>query len=184
MRSRTEIIDIDDVSYTSQRLLDLQCDKGIKSLEEIFNCKVFFNKESEKFVFIKGNDVVEVKDIDYIMKDQDGNLRSRKYTQQNELPNYSTEEIEDLWNDCLEEKEEEKSFSINQKIYSFSKFFMRKYYSSESGWKFYNKIYNLLPGDFKYKMPFTDTDFMWIADRLQNVFNKEEKIKFIVELDL
>jgi hypothetical protein len=181
MRERMQIIDIDNISYKSQRLLDFQFDNATKSLEEYFECKAVFNKEKESFVFIKGNDVLEVSDIDYLLMNPQGKLSYKKHKQESITEN---SEIEDFWNDLLEEKEEEKSFSINQKIYSFSKFFMRKYYSSENGWKFYNKIFSLLPGDFKSKIPTTDTDFMWIADRLQNVLNKEEKIKFIVELGL
>jgi hypothetical protein len=183
MKSRIEIIDIDDMSYTSQRLLNFQFDDGIKYLEEIFDCKVFFNKESEKFVFIKGNDVVEARDIDYIMKDQHGNLRSRKHILGELIHDYSSEEIDSLWLDCLEEREE-REFDIQQKVYAFDKFFMRKYYEYTLKGNFYFKIKNYLPTEFKHKYPHTDLDFKWIADRLQNVLNKEEKIKFIIELDL
>jgi len=178
-----QIIDIDNISYKSQRLLDFQFDNATKSLEEYFECKVTFNKETDTFIIIKGNDVLEIKDIDYLLMDPQGKLSYKKYN--NIALSISTEEIDDFWNDILEVEQKE-SFSINQKIYAFNKFFMRKYHNFkfEERYKFYNEIFNILPSDFKHKHPVTETDFMWIADRLQNNLNKEEKIKFIVNLNL
>lgn len=193
---RMRIIDIDDISYRVQRLLNCQFNNSMKVLEEYFSCKIIFNEESDTFVFMKDNYVLELRDIDYIMMDPKGKLSVKKHVEQLELTDYgySSKELEDFWNDDFEVKFEN-NFNINHKIYAFSKFFMRKYYKYKNdsasefiqGYvqnEFYNDIKNFLPKDFKHKYPVKDLDFMWIADRLQNILNKEEKVKLITNLNL